>query len=315
MSDIRRAVVVKWLPVVGVLALGGCGGEQLNSLLGVPTPLPPLKVPVKPTKPVFKADDYITKGEPRPGVYRVTAVLTGELVTIQGVAAATPVAPGAPPAAGATPTPTPAPQLGLPETVHLAGIITPAPNQPGWEGAVRTVLNWTALNPKDQTVEIEEDSHYPRDAQGRAMVQIYFKSTADGSTRYNLNRMMIRSGYAVVDLYSATSIDVQKWLNDEQYARTSRLGLWKMGITLAQRIPPPMPGATTQNNGAGQAKGGAGSARRPNGSAPVLRATPATSPLMTATPTPSPGGAPTSSPTPTSGAVPPSMPSSATGRP
>jgi endonuclease YncB( thermonuclease family) len=315
MSDMKRAVVVKWvLPVVGALALGGCGGEQLNSLLGVPTPLPPPKVPIKPTKPVFTATDYITKGDPRPGVYRVTAVLSGELVTIQGVAAATPPATGAPaatPAAGATPTP--APQLGLPETVHLAGIITPAPNQPGWEGAVRTVLNWTALNPKDQTVEIEEDSHYPRDAQGRAMVQIYFKSTADGATRYNLNRMMIRSGYAVVDLYSATSIDVQKWLNDEQYARTSRLGLWKMGITLAQRIPPPMPGATAQNNGAGQSKGGAGSPRRPKGSAPVLRATPATSPRMTATAIPSPGAAPTGSPTP--GAMPPSMPPSATGRP
>lgn len=290
----KRAVLSLCAMALGATMMNGCAKEQLDSMLSVPTPLPVPKTPVKPTKPVFSASDYITPGEKRPGVYRVTGVLSGELITIQGVPAAPPVPPAATPAAkagtaGATPspTPTPAPQLGLPETVHLAGIITPAPNQPGWEGAVKTILNWTALNPKDQTVEVEGDLHYPRDAKGYAMVQVYFKGTSDqtASTRYNLNRMMIRSGYAVVDLYSATSIDVQKWLNDEQYARISRLGLWKLGITLAQRIPPPML-LVPATAGAGQAQGksqssgksrGANRApRRPKGSAPVLRATPAT---------------------------------------
>lgn len=313
MRNMKRATVATkpiLLPLgamaLGVMALGGCGAGGLNQMLGVPTPEPTPKMLVKPTKPVFVATDYITKGTERPGLYRVTGVLSGELVTIQGV----PAAPAAPPAtvtpaagapAAGAPAPTPAlpTALGVPETVHLGGLIAPAPGQPGWQSAVQTILNWTANNPMNQTVRVEDDPRYPRDPQGRMMVQIYFKGTSEktAATEYNLNRMMVRSGYAVVDLYNATAIDIQQWLNDEQYARNSRLGLWGLGITLAQRIPPALPvGARVQGAGKsnitvqGGVPGGASGSRKtavraPRGSAPVVRATPATAPRMTA-PTP-----------------------------
>jgi hypothetical protein len=51
--------------------------------------------------------------------------------------------------------------------------------------------------------------------------------------------MLIRSGYAVVDLTQPTIFDTQGWLNDEQYARERHLGLWGMGILLNHRLPPP----------------------------------------------------------------------------
>jgi hypothetical protein len=56
-------------------------------------------------------------------------------------------------------------------------------------------------------------------------------------TALSINRMLIRSGWAVVDLYSPTSFDQQAWLLDESYARKRRLGLWRYGVALQQRVP------------------------------------------------------------------------------
>jgi endonuclease YncB( thermonuclease family) len=209
--------------------LSGC--TLLDAPPPEPTPAPMTKeqVPGYGTG-VFSPTDYITKGSDLPGRYRVTNVSSGELVTIQSYNEQ----PGKPPI------------LGTPEVVHLAGIITPAPGQPGWQGTVSAVQNWTVLNPTSRTVRVEQDPRFPTDFNNRRMVQIYFNGSRPdtAATEFNLNRMMVRSGWAVVDLHSATSIDIQKWLNDEQYARQQRLGLWKQNIVLAQRQPLPGPGGT-----------------------------------------------------------------------
>ena len=62
--------------------------------------------------------------------------------------------------------------------------------------------------------------------------------------KLNLNRMLIRSGYAVVDIHAPTIFDTKGWLNDEEYARNHRLGLWKY-IVLQSRQQPPIKTTTT----------------------------------------------------------------------
>ena len=115
---------------------------------------------------------------------------------------------------------------------------------------MRTIQNWTL----GQSVDVEQDSKYPTTTDprgaGRRRVQIFFKGRRTDNpatpqnedttgTRFLLNRMMVRSGYAVVDIYSPTSFDTKGWLNDEAYARQQKLGLWGKGIVLGKRLPPP----------------------------------------------------------------------------
>jgi endonuclease YncB( thermonuclease family) len=198
-----------------VPALSGCG-----NILSVPEPAVVPTPATKPTRPVFNATDYITPGNKRPGVFRVQNVISGDTLAIQSVAIDAKTG-------KATPN-------SVVQTVRLAGIVSPQPGQPGWQGAVKTVQNWTILNPRTQTVEVEDDSRFPFDEDRNANVQVYFNGTSEAtaSTRYNLNRMMVRSGWALVDLHTPTSIELQQWLNDQQYAQQARLGLWKQQNTL-----------------------------------------------------------------------------------
>ncbi len=222
-----------------LLAAGGCQSEQLNQMLNVPTP-PPTPTPAPQPKPdFFDPADYTgfldaTGAAPMPGVklppgqHRVAGVTSAELLTVQSVS----VDKKGRPVFGATA-----------EAVHLAGIIAPAPGKPGWQKSVQAVQNWTVLHPKSKTVEVEVDPRFPYDLAGRHMVQIFFtgRPGPHEGKKLSLNRMLVRSGWAVVDLHSATAIDLQAWLNDERYARTKRLGLWGMGIALQQRDPVPLP--------------------------------------------------------------------------
>lgn len=213
--------------------------SALSGCLKAPEPEPLLILPAVPKAPVFDPADYITHGAPLPGTYRVTGITSGEILTIQGVL---------PSQNGAVQTK----QYGVPETVHLAGIVAPAPGQPGWQSAVGKANSWLA-GKEDLLVEV--DAKYPLDLENRRMVQIYFNPTKTNATsrsalsapsgvQWNLNRMLVHTGYAVVDLYGATSIDVHKWLNDEEFAKTyidqksgklKPLGLWGMGIVMPQR--------------------------------------------------------------------------------
>jgi endonuclease YncB( thermonuclease family) len=227
--------------------LSGC-----DSILSVPEPEPVPTPATKPTKPVFNATDYVTAGNKRPGVFRVQNVISGDTLAIQSVAVD-------PKTGKATPN-------SVVQTVRLAGIVSPQPGQPGWQGAVKTVQNWTILNPRTQTVEVEDDSRFPLDEDRNANVQVYFTGTSEAtaSTRYNLNRMMVRSGWALVDLHTPTSVELQNWLNDQQYAQGDAqsdpprppLGLWKNQNTLDwvyKALLVPRPRVTTAGGRTGRA--------------------------------------------------------------
>lgn len=240
-DESRRDGRKNWWAVGGalVLAAGGCQSEQLNQMLNVPTP-PPTPAPVPTPKPdFFDPADYIgfvaADGiTPMPGVklppgqHRVAGVASAELLTVRSAS----LDKKGRPVFGATL-----------QQVHLGGIISQSPGKPGWQKSVQAVQNWTMLNPKSKTVEVEVDPRFPYDLSGRYMVQIFFTGRPGPyeGKRLSLNRMLVRSGWAVVDLHSATAIDLQAWLNDERYARTKKLGLWGMGIALQQRDPVPMP--------------------------------------------------------------------------
>jgi hypothetical protein len=223
--------------------LGGCSYLQ-------PPPTDPIPAKPKPPKPdFFDPADNVKAGVPRPGTWRLMGVDassdpdSNEVVIVQSISMVKGTDGKERPVPGTTP-----------EKVRLAGLILPPKGGPGRAEAVNTINRWT-FGKTD--LEIEDDGQYPTDLQGRRLVQIYFKGTG-GETkdkRLNLNRMLVRSGYAVVDLHQASSIDHQKWFNDEQYARLRRdpndpnpdvnkrrpapLGLWKMGIILGQRHPVP----------------------------------------------------------------------------
>jgi len=196
----------------------------------------------------------------------------------------------------ATPTPTTGalgtatisvvPAAGATATATLAPGATPAP-----------------VYGPSQSLDVYEDPKYPIDTQNRRLVQVFFKSgkatkTVPAGTSLSLNRMLIRSGWAVVDLYSPTSFDQQSWLLDESYARKLKLGLWKYGATLQQRPPvestgtgvlsniPILPGSST-----GTAKvPGTGTTVRGSAPAPTATATlaPGATPIVTDTPTATP---------------------------
>src|SRR5690606_21943903 len=100
--------------------------------------------------------------------------------------------------------------------------------------AMSTVRQWTL----GRQLTIQQDPKYPVDLQSLPRVQVFFPGTgANQGVNLNLNRMMVRSGYAVVDLLEPTIFDTKGWLNDEEYARRQRAGLWKH-IVLQNRQQP-----------------------------------------------------------------------------
>ncbi len=222
-----------------VPGLSGCG-----DILKVPDPDPIPTPATKPTKPVFNATDYITAGNKRAGVFRVQNIVSGDTLAIQSVAIDAKTG-------KATPN-------SVVQTVRLAGIVSPQAGQPGWQGAVKAIQNWTVLNPRTQTVEVEDDTRFPFDEDRNANVQVYFTGTteATASTRFNLNRMLVRSGWALVDLHTPTAINLQQWLNDQEYAKRARLGLWGNQSTLDwvyRALLVPRPRVTTGGGRTGRA--------------------------------------------------------------
>jgi endonuclease YncB( thermonuclease family) len=247
--------------IVGVLAAAsltsGCE-TAMQTVLPQPTAEPTPTPVVTPRPDLFDPMAGVTEdpkivvplndsnpATPKPDKFRVTRVDSGELLWIQGISI---TQSGTPPKEVKLPT-------GKPDIARLMGIITPAPGQPGWAEVVQRVNRWTL----GQDVDVQQDARFPVDLNNRRMVQIFFTRREgrpeERGQRVLLNRMLVRMGYAVVDLNSTASIDVKPWLNDEQFARNKRLGLWGKGIILGQRIPVARPiGARPAG-----ARGGAGS--------------------------------------------------------
>lgn len=215
------------LAASGSTLLSGCG-------LLTPPELAEVPVPPKPPKAgVFIPGDYNVKGielskenDPAlPDHFDVTRIDSGELLWLRSVDTKEE---GNPPRKRTT--------YGAPDIAHLAGIVVPQPGQPGAQESIDTLRRWTF----GRKLRVEQDEKFPIDLQKRRRVQVFFPGGKDGTQELNLNRMMVRSGFAVVDVFAPTMFDTKGWLNDEEYARTNKLGLWKLGIVLNQRQPPPV---------------------------------------------------------------------------
>ena len=210
------------------LASGGCQDLQVQALAPTPTPVPtPLPDVFDPAEGVVKMAPLNAPGDPKlPDAYRVVRVDSGELLALQTVKKVTT---GTPPIERAI--------TGTTNVMRLGGIITPLPGQPGFAETVNQVQKWT-LN---QDVDVEQEPRFGQDfnANSRRIVQVYYtqRGGAMNGQKMLLNRMMVRLGYAVVDLNAPISFPTKSWLNDEAFARSKKLGLWGLGIVLGQRVP------------------------------------------------------------------------------
>jgi len=139
---------------------------------------------------------------------------------------------------------------GAPSLMRLAGIKGPV-SGPGSAQLFKTIRDWTL----GQQLDVDQDKKYPTDLQDRPRIQVFFKGRSGPTkgTSLLLNRMLVRSGYAVVNIFEPTSLDSKSWSYDEQHARTywnpvtklPGLGLWALTpsplVKIGQRIPSPRP--------------------------------------------------------------------------
>ena len=229
LSTLRSGVL--WLGAL-VLALGssGCQDLQKQALAPIPTPVPtPVPDIFDPTEGVVKMAPLNLANDPDkklPDAFRVVRVDSGELLALQAVKKVTV---GTPPVERAI--------TGTTNVMRLGGIITPLPGQPGFAETVKKVQDWTF----NQDVDVEQEPRFGQDfnANSRRVVQVYYKQRGGplNDQKMLLNRMLVRLGYAVVDLNAPTSFPTKAWLNDEAFAREKKYGLWGLGIVLAQRVP------------------------------------------------------------------------------
>ena len=211
--------------LAGLSLTPGCNLVNPPQLLPTPTPVP------TPKPDLFDPKDGVTtlaplNGNPAaflPDKFRVVNILSGELLQLQALTAA----PGAPGGYVG----------GTSDVYRLAGIVTPAPGQPGYAEVVRFISERTLGVGKE--LDVEQDPRFPQDMDAHRVVQVFYtqKTGRFANEKLLLNRMMVRQGFAVVDINAPTSIDVRAWLNDEEFARKKRLGLNALGITIGQRIP------------------------------------------------------------------------------
>lgn len=174
-----------------------------------------------------------------------------------------PVVVGAP---GATPLPGTVP---VPGTTRTATATATPVASAGKTGATRATATISVVTPgagaratgtavpvayiASQPLDVYQDPKYPIDSENRRLVEVFFKSVnatkaVPVGAQLSLNRMLIRSGWAVVDLYSPTAFDQQSWLLDESYARRRKLGLWRYGVALQQRLPEVSTGTGAQSS-------------------------------------------------------------------
>lgn len=227
MKTARSSTSWSWLlflsPVLTLPLLGGCMFIAKPDPEPTPTPAP------EPTGVIFRPGEANPKGQSLnsggdatlPEFFRLSRIESAELVWLQGYRGTK--------------------VFRAPNVFRLAGIVAPRPNQPGWESSVKTINSWAG----GQNLTVFVDQKFPYDLQNRQVVNIVFKGRKGGKwadQEMSLNRMLVRSGYALVDLYSPTSFDVRDWLKDEAYARVNRLGLWQIPDIfqkLQQRRPAP----------------------------------------------------------------------------
>ena len=229
-----------------VPVLGGCVFIKAPDPAPTPTPVPtPHGVQFDPTEGSPKGTPLNnqaggTINPALPDAFRVALIASGQELVLQSVKTL--------PAVG-----TKAPQviLGAADTlnpVRLAGILVPTGSQTGSQEVISVLQTWLA----GQDLSVDIDPVFPTDTDNKRRVQVFFAARNAPYTgqKMSLNRMLVRSGYAVVDLYSPTSFDQTQWLYDETFARENNLGLWKTDTfrRLQQRVKLPSRGTGAKSS-------------------------------------------------------------------
>lgn len=216
----RGARLALWPALVTALIVGpapffgGCAFIKKPDPEPTPTPVPEMfkdpnafqAVAIVPGTAVL--NDPTGKDATKPMFFRLTAVEAGDLLTLQGIRLI-----------GKTELP-----QGNPIKVKLAGVFSPAPGQPGWKEAADATSSWLS----GRKLDVEQDSKFQITLDNRKVVQITFAGTKKlaGQT-VSFNQLLVRSGYAWVDLTSISSFNYKLWVADEEYARAIRVGLSK----------------------------------------------------------------------------------------
>ncbi len=137
--------------------------------------------------------------------------------------------------------------LDKPVKVKLGGVLCPLKGEKGWAESKAVTENWLA----GRRLQVDEDKKYPVTIDDHNVVQIRFQSevkTKDKSGAVTktteerpYNQLLVRAGYAFVDLVSPTSFDYKTWIIDEEYARGIRTELapWQKQTPVPAGAPTP----------------------------------------------------------------------------
>ena len=261
----RRAPLLALLVAPALVSvLGGC------MFITAPTPLP-TPTPVAPPDPDIAQFDP-AEGSPKgtalnnqagatpnaalPDSFRAALIVSGQELVLQSVkalpgAAAVPASSTSATSTTTVPAATPQVILGPADTlnpVRLAGIVVPTGNQTGAEKTINAIQTLIA----GQDLDVDIDPVFPTDTDNKRRVQVFFTARDAPYTgqRMSLNRILVRSGFAIVDMYSPTSFDQNQWLYDETFARENRLGLWETDTfrQLQQRVKLPSKGTGAKSS-------------------------------------------------------------------
>ncbi len=233
------------LALLVVPVVGGCVFIKQPEPMPTPTPVPtPFGVQFDPAEgsPEGTALNNQAGGEANPALpdsFRASLIVSGQELVLQSLKSV--------PKADGTPQVILGPADAL-NPVRLAGIVVPTGSQTGAQETISVIQTWIA----GQDLDVDIDPVFPTDTDNKRRVQIFFKARTEPykDQRMSLNRMLVRSGYAIVDLYSPTSFDQRQWLYDETFARENNLGLWKTDTfrILQQRVKLPSTGAGARAN-------------------------------------------------------------------
>ncbi len=230
-----------------VPVLGGCVFIKAPEPEPTPTPVPtPHGVQFDPAEGSPKGtalnnQEGGTINPALPDSFRVALIASGQELVLQSVKKVP----------GANPAGKPQVVLGAADTlnpVRLAGILVPTGNQTGAQEAISAIQKWIA----GQDVDVDIDPVFPTDTDNKRRVEVFFTARDAPFTgqRMSLNRLLVLSGYAVVDLYSPTSFDQTQWLYDETFARENNSHLWQTDTfrRLQQRVKLPSRGTGTKSS-------------------------------------------------------------------
>ena len=299
-----------------VLPLGGCIFIKAPDPIPVPAPVPtPYGVQFDSTEGQPKGtplnnQEGATPNPALPDAFRVALIASGQELVLQSLkripAPVTTVpATAGDPADGSDGPPDGPPDgevakpqviLGAADTlnpVRLAGILVPTGNQTGAQEAIDAIQKLIA----GKDIDVDIDPVFPTDIDNKRRVQIFFiaRDAPFTGERVSLNRILVLSGHAIVDLHSPTSFDQRQWLYDETHARENNLGLWTTDTfrQLQQRVKLPSTGAGARSS-VGLTVPAPGQAAGTQGTVVIAPGAPTTTTTTTASPSASPGAPMTS---------------------